>query len=91
MCWRGGEGGTCVGRGGEGGGGGSWKPSEMLLGSSTQCSEGLIRWLEAQDSSVLRLVTGVVLLGGIGGEGLADTRLVPPLVWVKSAVNEQHI
>lgn len=30
------------------------------------------------ESSVLRLVTGVVLLGGMGGEGLADTRLVPP-------------
>lgn len=40
-------------------------------------------WLEAE-SSVLRLVTGVVLLGGIGGEGLAGTRLAPPVAWVKS-------
>lgn len=41
-------------------------------------------WLE---SSVLRLVTGVVLLGGIGGEGLAGTRLAPPVAWVKSPAN----
>lgn len=30
------------------------------------------------ESSWLRLVTGVVRLGGMGGEGLAGTRLVPP-------------
>lgn len=30
------------------------------------------------ESSALRLVTGVVLFGGMGGEGLAGTRLVPP-------------
>lgn len=30
------------------------------------------------ESSALRLVTGVVLFGGMGGEGLTGTRLVPP-------------
>lgn len=69
----------CVGRGGDGGGGGSWKLIERLLGSSSKCGEGFMRWLEAEESSVLRLVTGVVLLGGIGGEGLAGTTLAPPL------------
>ena len=48
-------------------------------------------WLEVVDSSVLRLVTGVVLLGGIGGEGLAGTRLAPPVAWVKSPENEKHL
>lgn len=72
----------CVGRGGEGGGGGSWKPRGRLLGSSRECDEGFRRWLGAEGSSVLRLVTGVVLLGGMGGEGLA-----PPLPWVKSTAN----
>ena len=33
-----------------------------------------------------RLVTGVVLLGGMGGEGLAGTRLEPPVAWARSAV-----
>lgn len=78
MCWRGGEGGMCVGRGGDGGGGGSWKVKETLLWSSRENCEGLIGWLEAEGSSVLRLVTGVVLFGGIGGDGLAGTRLAPP-------------
>lgn len=44
-------------------------------------------WLEADESSVLRLVTGVVLFGGIGGEGLAGTRLAPPVAWVRSPAN----
>lgn len=30
------------------------------------------------ESSALRLVTGVVLFGGMGGEGLTGNRLVPP-------------
>lgn len=81
----------CVGRGGEGGGGGRWKPKGRLLGSSRECGKGFMRWLEAAESSVLRLVTGVVLLGGIGGEGLAGTRLAPPLVWVKSPANGRSI
>lgn len=34
---------------------------------------------------MFRLVTGVVLFGGIGGDGLAGTRLAPPPVWEKSA------
>lgn len=42
-------------------------------------------WLKAEGSSGVRLVTGVVLFGGIGGDGLAGTRLVPPQVWEKSA------
>lgn len=46
-------------------------------------------WLEAE-SSVLRLVTGVVLLGGIGGEGLAGTRLAPPVAWVKSPAKRKR-
>lgn len=49
-----------------------------------------MRWLEPEESSVLRLVTGVVLLGGMGGEGLAGTRLVPPVAWLKSPANEKH-
>lgn len=57
----------CVGRGGEGGAG-SWKPTERLLWSSRECGEGL-----KAESSMVRLVTGVVLLGGMGGEGLAAT------------------
>lgn len=81
----------CVGRGGEGGGGGSWKPNGRLLGSSRACDEGFRRWLEAEESSVLRLVTGVVLLGGMGGEGLAGRRLAPPLAWVKSTANRRNI
>lgn len=90
MCWRGGEGGMCVGRGGDGGGRGSWKPMGRLLWSSRESGEGLMRWLEPEESSVLRLVTGVVLLGGMGGEGLAGTRLVPPVAWLKSPANEKH-
>ncbi len=89
MCWRGGEGGICVGRGGEGGGGGSWKPTGRLLLSSRESGEGLMRWLETEESSVLRLVTGVVRLGGIGGDGLAGARLAPPVAWVKSPANRQ--
>lgn len=50
-----------------------------------------MRWLEAEESSVLRLVTGVVLLGGIGGEGLAGARLAPPPGWLKSTANEENI
>lgn len=57
----------------------------MLLGSSPECGVGLPCWLEAEGSSVLRLVTGVVLFGGIGGDGLAGTRLAPPPLWEKSA------
>ncbi len=91
MCWRGGEGGMCVGRGGEGGGGGSWKPTGRLLWSSRESGEGMMGWLEAEESSVLRLVTGVVLLGGIGGEGLAGTRLAPPVAWVKSPANGKTV
>lgn len=30
------------------------------------------------ESSALRLVTGVVLFGGMGGEGLTGNKLVPP-------------
>lgn len=41
-------------------------------------------WLEAEESSVLRLVTGVVLFGGIGGEGFAGTTLAPPAAWARS-------
>lgn len=37
------------------------------------------------------MVTGVVLLGGIGGEGLAGTRLAPPLAWVSSPANGSAI
>lgn len=48
-------------------------------------------WPEGDESSVLRLVTGVVLLGGIGGEGLAGTRLAPPGAWVKSPTNGQTV
>ena len=36
-------------------------------------------WPEAEESSGVRLVTGVVLLGGMGGDGLAGTRLAPPV------------
>lgn len=36
-------------------------------------------WLEAAESSGVRLVTGVVLLGGIGGEGFAGARVAPPV------------
>lgn len=50
-----------------------------------------MRWLEAEESSVLRLVTGVVLLGGIGGEGLAGTRLAPPVAWVKSPASGKTV
>lgn len=70
----------CVGRGGEGGAAGSWKPTWRLLWSSRESGEGLMGWLE----SSVRLVMGVVLLGGIGGDGLAGTRLPPPGAWVKS-------
>lgn len=45
-------------------------------------------WLKAEESSGVRLVTGVVLLGGIGGDGLAGTRLAPPVAWVKSPAND---
>lgn len=48
----------------------------------------MMGWLE---SSVLRLVTGVVLLGGIGGEGFAGTRLAPPVAWVKSPTNGKTV
>lgn len=48
-------------------------------------------WPEGDESSVLRLVTGVVLLGGIGGEGLAGTRLAPPVAWVKSPINGKKL
>lgn len=41
-------------------------------------------WVDADGSSGLRFVTGVVLLGGIGGEGLVGTRLVP--AWVRLPV-----
>lgn len=32
------------------------------------------------ESSGLRFVTGVVLFGGMGGDGLAGTRFMPPCV-----------
>lgn len=48
-------------------------------------------WPEGDESSVLRLVTGVVLLGGIGGEGLAGARLAPPVAWVKSPTNGKQL
>ncbi len=41
------------------------------------------------ESSALRLVTGVVLFGGIGGEGLAGTRLTPPCVSSAVVLNAQ--
>lgn len=47
----------------------------------------MMGWVKARDSSVLRLVTGVVLFGGIGGEGLAGTRLAPPVAWMRSPAN----
>ena len=78
----------CVGRGGEGGGGGSWKLTERLLWSSKDSGEGLMGWLMPEESSGLRLVTGVVLFGGIGGDGLAGTRLAPPCV--KSPKNNDN-
>lgn len=40
---------------------------------------------------MLRLVTGVVLLGGIGGEGLAGTRLAPPVAWVRSPADGKTV
>lgn len=60
-----------------------------LLCSSRESGEGMMGWLEAE-SSVLRLVTGVVLLGGIGGEGLAGTRLAPPVAWAKSPAKRKR-
>lgn len=75
-----------VGRGGEGGGGGSWKPTKGWLWSSGDSrEEGTADGEEPELSSVMRLVTGVVLLGGIGGEGLTGTRLAPPVACVRSA------
>lgn len=91
MCCRGGEGGMCVGKGGDGGGGGSWKLTDRLPWSSRESCAGLMWWPEADESSGLRLVTGVVLLGGIGGEGLAGTRLVPPVAWLKSPAGESRV
>lgn len=46
--------------------------------SSIASGEGLMGCTEVEPSSVLRLVTGVVRLGGIGGDGFAGTRLLPP-------------
>lgn len=80
------------GRGGEGGGGGSWNPTgKPERSSGVRADEAALLWLlmeeaEGEGSSVLRLVTGVVLLGGMGGEGLAGTRLWPPVIWWISAV-----
>lgn len=53
-----------------------------LLWSSTESGEGLMGCTEVELSSVLRLVTGVVRLGGIGGDGFAGTRLLPPVACV---------
>lgn len=81
---RGGEGGMCVGRGGDGGGGGRGKPPGMLALSSRDSME-VREEIARVESSVLRLVTGVVLFGGMGGEGLAGTKLAPPVTWASSA------
>lgn len=43
-------------------------------------------WLAAE-SSVFRFVTGVVLLGGIGGDGLTGWRLAPPEPCENSPIN----
>lgn len=75
-----------MGRGGDGGGGGSggsWKPVGQVAKSSPGSTLGMGG---LDDSSELRFVTGVVLLGGMGGEGLVGPRAIAPVAWESSAV-----
>lgn len=72
----------CVGRGGDGGGGGSGYPPGMFALSSRDSIEGRE---EMGRFSVLRFVTGVVLLGGMGGDGLTGAGLALPTTCVSSA------
>lgn len=80
----------CVGRGGDGGGGGSGNPPGMFALSSRERMEGReeMGWAEF---SGLRFVTGVVLLGGIGGDGLAGAGLAVPTTCVSSARENRRL
>lgn len=80
----------CVGRGGDGGGGGSGNPPGMFALSSRERIVGRedMGWVGL---SVVRLVTGVVLLGGIGGDGLAGAWLAPPTTCVSSAGKDRGL
>lgn len=74
----------CVGKGGDGGGGGSGNPPGMFALSSGESIEGREEMGRAE-FSVWRFVTGVVLLGGIGGDGLAGVGLPLPTTCESSA------
>lgn len=80
----------CVGRGGEGGGGGSGNPPGMFALSSRESIEGREE-MGSVELSVLRFVTGVVLLGGIGGEGLTGAALALPTTCVSSAGEDRGL
>lgn len=47
-------------------------------------------WLEGVGSTEWRLVTGVILFGGTGGERLAGTMTTPLPGWEISAVSERN-
>lgn len=80
----------CVGRGGEGGGGGNGNPPGMFALSSRESMEGKEE-MGRTELSVLRFVTGVVLLGGIGGDGLAGAGLALPTTCVSSAGEDRGL
>lgn len=79
-----------MGRGGDGGGGGSGNPPGMLALSSKESIVGKEE-MGRTELSVLRFVTGVVLLGGIGGDGLAGAGLALPTTCVSSAGKDRGL
>lgn len=80
----------CVGRGGDGGGGGSGNPPGMFALSSGESIKGKEE-MGKEEFSVWRFVTGVVLLGGIGGDGLAGAWLAFPTTCVSSAKEDRGL